>query len=40
MKELVKNCYENYALSIDTEQYHTDPILVGKGVLQGDCPIL
>ena len=33
MKELIiKNYYENYALLIGTEQYHT-----GKGVLQRGC---
>ena len=40
MEELIKNYYENYALSVGTEQYHTDPVLVGKGVLQGDCSLL
>ena len=37
VKELIKNYYENYALSTGTKQYHTDAILVGKGVLQRDC---
>ena len=36
IKEFTKN-YKSHALSIGTEHYHTDPVLVSRGVLQGDC---
>ena len=37
LKSLIKDYYHNYALSIDADNYSTEPILIRKGVLQGDC---
>ena len=37
LKSLIKNYYHNYAISIGTGNYSTEPMLVRKGVLQGDC---
>ena len=35
--ELIQNLYDSYTISVGTESFITNPILVGKGVLQGDC---
>ena len=37
LKSLIKNYYHNCAISIGTDNYSTEPMLVCKGVLQGDC---
>ena len=37
VKSLVKAYYKNYKVSIGTENFTTDPIVIEKGVLQGDC---
>ena len=37
LKSLIKNYYLNCAISTRTGNYSTEPILVRKGVLQGDC---
>ena len=37
LKSLIKNYYLNCAISTGTDNYSTEPILVLKGVLQGDC---
>ena len=37
IKLLVKAYYTNYNVSIGTDNFTTDPIVVEKGVLQGDC---
>ena len=37
VKLLITDYYKNYAISIGTDTYITDPLIVGKGVLQGDC---
>ena len=34
---LVQNLYDNYTISNGTKSFITNPIRVGKGVLQGDC---
>ena len=34
---LVKAYYTNYKVSIGTENFTTDPIVIEKGSLQGDC---
>ena len=37
VKELIRSYYTNYIVSIGTESFVTNPILIEKGVLQGDC---
>ena len=37
IKSLLKACYTNYKVSIGTDNFTTDPIIIEKGVLQGDC---
>ena len=37
IKSLVTALYQDYTISIGTKEYVTNPILVRKGVLQGDC---
>jgi hypothetical protein len=37
IKSLIKSYYTNYKVSVGTETFTTDPILIEKGVLQGDC---
>ena len=37
LKSLIKDFYHNYAISFGTDNYSTEPILVRKGVLRGDC---
>ena len=37
IKALVKAYYTNYKVSIGTENFTTDPIVIEKGSLQGDC---
>lgn len=37
IKDLIKSYYTNYNISIGTETFTTNPILIEKGVLQGDC---
>ena len=37
LKSMIKDYYHNYAISIETDNYSAQPILVRKGVLQGDC---
>ena len=37
IKLLVKAYYTNYKVSIGTDKFTTDPIIIEKGVLQGDC---
>ena len=34
IKTLITNCYDNYAIFVGTDDYSTEPIIVGKGVLQ------
>ena len=34
---LIQSLYSDYTMSVGTNSFITDPILVGKGVLQGDC---
>ena len=36
LKSLIKDYYHNYAKSFGTDNYSKEPILVRKGVLQGD----
>ena len=36
MKLLISEYYDDYAITIATDQYKTDPLRVGKGVLQGN----
>ena len=35
--ELILSLYTNYYISVLTKEYHTHPINVSRGVLQGDC---
>ena len=37
IKLLISEYYDDYAITIATNQYKTDPLIVGKGVLQDDC---
>ena len=37
IKTLMTNYYDSYATSVGTDNYSTKPMIVGKGVLQGDC---
>ena len=37
IKDLIESYYTNYNISISTESFTTNPILIEKGVLQGDC---
>ena len=37
IKTLITDYYDNYAISIDTDDYSTEPMIVGKGVLQRNC---
>ena len=37
LKLKIKDHYDNYAISIGTYNYSTEPIFVRKGVLQDDC---
>ena len=37
IKLLIIDYYKNYTITIGTDTYITDPLVVGKGVLQGDC---
>ena len=37
VKSLVKAYYTNYKVSIGTENFTADPIVIEKGILQGDC---
>ena len=37
MKILITDHYDNYAISVGTDDYSTEPTIVGKGVLLGDC---
>ena len=37
IKLLITDYYENYAATIGTDTYITDPLIVGKGVLKGNC---
>ena len=37
IKSLVKAYYTNYKVSIGTDNFTTDPIVIEKGALQGDC---
>ena len=37
VKLLITDYYESYAITIGTDTYITDPLIVGKGVLHGDC---
>ena len=37
IKLLISEYYDDYAITIATDQYKIDPLIVGKGVLQGDC---
>ena len=37
IKLLISEYYGDYPITIATDQYKTDPLIVGKGVLQGDC---
>ena len=34
IKTLITDCYDNYAVFVGTDDYSTEPIIVGKGVLQ------
>ena len=36
-KLLITEYYKNYAITIGTDTYITDLLIVGKGILQGDC---
>ena len=35
--KLILEFYHKYTISVGTKEFFTDPIEVGKGVLQGDC---
>ena len=37
IKTLMTNYYDSYATSVGTDNYSTKPMILGKGVLQGDC---
>ena len=37
IKLLISEYYDDYATTIATVQYKTDPLIAGKCVLQGDC---
>ena len=37
VKLLITDYYESYAITIGTDTYITDPLIVGKRVLHGDC---
>ena len=37
MRLLMTDYYKNYAITIGTDMYIIDLLIVGKGVLQGDC---
>ena len=37
IKRLINDYYKNYTITVGTETFSTDPLVVGKGVLQGDC---
>ena len=37
IKLLISEYYDNYAITIAADQYKADPLIVDKGVLQGDC---
>ena len=37
IKLLISEYYDDYAITIATDQYKTDPLIVGKVVLQGEC---
>ena len=37
IKLLIIDYYKNYTITIGTDAYITDPLVVGKGILQGDC---
>ena len=37
MKLLITDYYKNYTVTIGTDTYIADPLIVGKGVLQEDC---
>ena len=37
IKSIIWEYYHDYTISIGTKDYVTDPVIVGKGVLQGDC---
>ena len=37
IKLLISEYYDDYVITIATGQYKTDPLMVGKGVLQSDC---
>ena len=37
IKSIIREYYRDYTISISTKDYVTDPVIVGKGVLQGDC---
>ena len=37
IKTLIIDYYDNHAISVGMDDYSTEPIIVGKGVLQGDC---
>ena len=37
IKTLIIDCYDNYAMSVATDDYSNEPMIVGKGVLHVDC---
>ena len=37
IKTLITDYYDNYAISVGTDDSSTEPMIVGKGVLQRDC---
>jgi hypothetical protein len=37
IQKLLKSYYTNYLISVGTDTFVSDPIVVKKGVLQGDC---
>ena len=37
IKLLITDYYKHYTITMDTNTYITDPLIVGKGVLQADC---
>ena len=36
IKLLITDYYKNYTITIATDMYVTDPLVIGKGVLEGD----
>ena len=37
IKTLITDYFDNYAISVGSDDYSAEPMIVGKGVLQGDC---